>query len=648
MKIFQTLLVALAALFVVGTISATPSTAPWFPKAPPLPEPSGKIIQVSSVEQLFAAVEKVSPGGTISLADGHYRMPGYLEITSDRVTLRSASGDRHRVVLDGSTSRHGELLGITGCKGVTIADLTIENIKWNGFKINSDLGAQQVRIYNCVIHNIWQRGIKAPAIPKGKPDSLAPRDCRIEFCLFYNDRPKRFSDDETDTAKTYNGNYIGGIDVKNTIDWMITDNVFLGIQGRTREGRGSIYISENGEGCVIERNLFIDCDIGIALGNPTLGNAPLQAIGCGARDNFVLNCPETGILACYTRDCEISHNTIRDAGNARQRLLWLQKSNDGLVLKDNLLFGSPIQITSLSAIEQSGNEIHLKMPSEVKGEAGQRNWTQAQIYEIVEWAEQRKSDEPAASGKLSTPATKLAPEVLIRMREVHADFKGQNGYVAQFGDSITYSMAFWSPMSWDDPGKYLTADDGLLKAPATAPWKNTIKGARDKGPEFANYSGWKIGDLLNSIDAVLAREKPETALIMIGTNDINDGEVPSDYRAGLEKVIAKCIAAHCVPILNTIPPRRDREKAVTEINTIIREVATEQIIPLADFHAECLRLRPGTTWDGSLISEDGVHPSGGKTNIYDEANLKACGYALRNWVNFRAFRQIYFGVYEKR
>lgn len=249
--------------------------------------------------------------------------------------------------------------------------------------------------------------------------------------------------------------------------------------------------------------------------------------------------------------------------------------------------------------------------------------------------------EPARQGKLS-------PEVLARAREITAEFEGEKEYVAQFGDSITYSMAFWSPMSWDDPGKYLVADDGLPKTPINGKWKDTIKGARNKGAEFANYSGWRIGNLLKSVDSVLAREKPESAIIMIGTNDISGGKVPKNYRAGLEEVVAKCLAAHCVPILNTIPPRRDHDKAVAEINTIVREIAIAEKIPLVDFHAECLRLRPGNTWDGTLISKDGVHPSGGKNNLYDEANLKICGYALRNWINFLAIRQLHFEVFEKR
>ena len=248
------------------------------------------------------------------------------------------------------------------------------------------------------------------------------------------------------------------------------------------------------------------------------------------------------------------------------------------------------------------------------------------------------------SGAHAAPP-KLAPDVLKHAQEIHVGFKGQRGYVAQFGDSITYSMAFWSAMSWSDPGKFLPTDDGLPTTPAK-PWKDSIKGARDKGAKFANYSGWKVGDLLKSVDAVLARDKPEAALIMIGTNDINGKKVPEGYRAGLEEVIAKCLAAHCVPILNTIPPRRDHDEAVAALNLIIREIATAQKLPLVDFHAEILRLRPGKTWDGTLISKDGVHPSGEKNNLYDEDNLKTSGYALRNWLDFLAYRQLYFQVFE--
>jgi hypothetical protein len=120
--------------------------------------------------------------------------------------------------------------------------------------------------------------------------------------------------------------------------------------------------------------------------------------------------------------------------------------------------------------------------------------------------------------------------------------------------------------------------------------------------------------------------------------------VPASYRPGLEKIVQKCLDAGCVPILNTIPPRRDRTPAVEEANRIVRDVARQKQVPLVDYYAECLRLRPGNSWAGTIISEDGVHPSGGKTNDYSEANLKVSGYALRNWLNFLAVRELYFRV----
>src|SRR5438128_464820 len=70
-------------------------------QAPPLPAPSGDVIRAATVEELTAAVTRVRPRGTILLADGHYVMPRHFEIKTDNVTLRSASGNREAVRLDG-------------------------------------------------------------------------------------------------------------------------------------------------------------------------------------------------------------------------------------------------------------------------------------------------------------------------------------------------------------------------------------------------------------------------------------------------------------------------------------------------------------------------------------------------------------------
>ena len=234
------------------------------------------------------------------------------------------------------------------------------------------------------------------------------------------------------------------------------------------------------------------------------------------------------------------------------------------------------------------------------------------------------------------------PHWLEPMRAVHAKFDGTHGYVAQLGDSITYSMAFWSPMGWADPSPFLP-DDGLPKKPRGKRWRDAILGCRAKGPAEGNYSRWCVGNVLKAVGPVLSQRKPEVAILMVGTNDINSGRVPAGYREGLEAVIEKCLAAHCIPILNTIPPRRDRMDAVKACNEVIAAVARKHHVPLVDYHAEMLRRQPDK-WLGTLISGDGVHPTGGKTHVYSDDNLSVSGYALRNWLNFLAYRRIYFAI----
>ncbi len=351
------LLAAIAvSLLLPAVLAAAPPDFSWLPPAPTLPTPVGQVIRVSTVDQLFQAARDIQPGGTILVADGHYMMPRYFELRTDGVTLRSESGDRNRVIFDGAKSPHGELVGVRGCSDVTFADFTIQNIRHNGFKINSNYGIHRLTIHNCVIHNIWQRGVKGVRVPKDRPEIRAPEGCRIQHCLFYNDRAKRFEDDSTDTAKTFNGNYIGGIDVMYADGWTICDNVFTGIRGRTGEARGAIFMWHDSKDCVIERNVIVDCDTGISLGNSSRG--PGTKIHCHrfvVRNNFVTRCPENGILADYTADCLIAHNSVHDPQSRLKRLIRIVHDNDGLQVLNNLLSGPAMRVESESDVRIEGN-----------------------------------------------------------------------------------------------------------------------------------------------------------------------------------------------------------------------------------------------------------------------------------------------------
>jgi hypothetical protein len=316
---------------------------PWFPKAPPLPKPTGSVAKVKTAAELYKAARDLKPGGTILVADGTYRMSVRLVLRGDNVALRGESGDRPKVILDFAKSRpgHGEGIVVSRGSGATIANLTIQNIRWNGYKIESNNGVDKVTIHNCVGRNVWQRHVKGVGVPDQAGNPNWVRGCRVQYCLFYNDRPKRRGDDRHfDDAHPKRGfNYIGGIDVMAARDWIIRDNVFVNIHGGTREGRGAIFLWNGCKDCVVERNIIIDCDSGICLGNSSNRKERRHCEGVIVRNNFVTRCPENNLFACHTRDCAILHNTVHDPKSRMRRLIRVVFANHGLVVKNNLFDG---------------------------------------------------------------------------------------------------------------------------------------------------------------------------------------------------------------------------------------------------------------------------------------------------------------------
>ena len=81
----------------------------------------------------------------------------------------------------------------------------------------------------------------------------------------------------------------------------------------------------------------------------------MHCTGCIVRNNFVTRCPENGILADYTRDCRILHNTIHDPGSRLRRLIRLVHDNDGLVVANNLLSGPAMRVETSSPVRIEGN-----------------------------------------------------------------------------------------------------------------------------------------------------------------------------------------------------------------------------------------------------------------------------------------------------
>ncbi len=247
---------------------------------------------------------------------------------------------------------------------------------------------------------------------------------------------------------------------------------------------------------------------------------------------------------------------------------------------------------------------------------------------------------------------KSAPAWVGPMKQVHARFTGTPGTLAQFGDSITVTMAYWAPLAQGPrnmPPEMARAYEVVKKHMKPECW------AKWKGPAYGSNGSMTIRWAHDNIDQWLKKLNPEAALIMFGTNDI--GQVPlKEYEEKTREVVRRCLKNGTVVILSTIPPRHGALDAARRYAEAVRKVAAEEKVPLTDYFAEVLKRRPDD-WDGALpkfkaapgneyevptlMARDGVHPSNpSKFRDYSEQSLRSNGYALRNYLSLLTYADV--------
>jgi len=257
----------------------------------------------------------------------------------------------------------------------------------------------------------------------------------------------------------------------------------------------------------------------------------------------------------------------------------------------------------------------------------------------------------SAMGGESSSLAPLDAATINRMKEVHARFEGRKGTLALFGDSITVSLAFWAPLAYEcrnvppEMEQALRVVKSYIQPECWREWR---------GPEFGNEGRTTIRWAFDNVEAWLKRLQPETAIIMFGTNDLNDlGE--DEYREKLEAVVQRCLDHGTVVILTTIPPRHGFAEKAARFAEIVRTTAGKLKVPLIDYHAEILKRRPDD-WDGALdqfqgyetyevptlIARDGIHPSNPQRLMGDfsaEA-LRTSGFGLRNYLTVLRYAEV--------
>src|SRR4051794_5245688 len=164
-----------------------------------------------------------------------------------------------------------------------------------------------------------------------------------------------------------------------------------------------------------------------------------------------------------------------------------------------------------------------------------------------------------------------APDWAAPMRDVHARFKGTPGTLALFGDSITNTRAFWSPLEYDRKGMdAVTAQTFELVKARLQPdcWQKW------RGPEYGSESGKTTRWATENVDGWLRKLNPEAAVILFGTNDLN-GLDAKEYEARMRTLVKACLKNGTVPIVTTIPPKSGVVEKSKQFADVVRKLAKE-------------------------------------------------------------------------
>lgn len=252
--------VRLLPLLLWGWLSVSPAAAfapqPRF--CPPLPPPSAgqRVEQIKSgdVPGLRQALGRAAPGTTLLLADGLYALQPdqALEVNAARVTLRSASGKRDAVILDG-----GAITIAVNSDDVTIADMTLRNAALHNIQVRGERGVLRTKIYNVRLADAGQQLVKV-STGDGTLGKFADEGSVACSLLEYT----TFARGTASTPPSYTN----GVDILAGKGWSIRDNVFRRIRSAEGPAGPAILAWKNAQGTVIQRNVILDCWRGISLG----------------------------------------------------------------------------------------------------------------------------------------------------------------------------------------------------------------------------------------------------------------------------------------------------------------------------------------------------------------------------------------------
>ena len=337
----------MAACAVILVVLATPVMARAQAVCTPLPATSGAVVEVTPAQtgNLQAILDAARSGDTILLADGLYSLPETLVLRNSGITLRSKSGNRQDVVIDGRYAT-GDVL-LVQKSDVTIADLTLTRSYWHLVHVVPSGGSSS----GTTIHNV--HGVDGgEQFIKVNPDGAQYADQGVVRCSSF---------ELTDAGRSFvrNNCYTGGIDIHQSRGWQIYGNTFAGFWCATGLSEHAIHAWTGSRDTLIDRNIIVNSARGIGLGlgssvaGRTYDDSPCGAIadvghyGGAITNNFVVaNDPrlfgssagfDTGIGLEQSCATAVLHNTVVSTAPPRSSSIEWRFPHTSAMVANNLV-----------------------------------------------------------------------------------------------------------------------------------------------------------------------------------------------------------------------------------------------------------------------------------------------------------------------
>ena len=298
-----------------GGASSRSSCAPL-----PLPPLDAPVVRVSpsQARRLPDIVAGAQPGTSILLEDGTYRIgENAIAVRRDGITIRSRSGNRSAVILDGDRHETRTMISIQA-RHVTIADLTIRDVYYHAIHVSG--GGDHVRLYNLHVADARQQLIKVNPDVGGRMNDHGLLACSLlELTAAGRDYVERHPTPDLPC-------YTGGLVAHQAWQWVVRDNVFRNIYCQKGLAQHAVHFWKTSRDTTVERNLVQNCARGIGLGLGAEGGhrtypdlpqtAPQQIghFGGTIRNNMIWSnlgrLFDTGIGLEQASGVSVDHNTI--------------------------------------------------------------------------------------------------------------------------------------------------------------------------------------------------------------------------------------------------------------------------------------------------------------------------------------------------